>query len=112
MRAAGAPDSAMAIPAGAWADLLLRVLLPDFSDSWTHWSRRYLTRRPISAAGCTVARSCGTTLVCADTRVALQWSTHAAGLLLDGDDRVSLVGIQFVAPRHAGDLLCLFSVFR
>src|SRR5712692_5926778 len=99
----GPPASPLDFSARSWADLLLRVLLADISNSRIDWAAWNSPCRRIPAGAGRAIRPCGL-LVCADTAVAFEWAAHGYGDLLGGHDRLCAAGPELLAARYVDDL--------
>src|SRR6266566_526668 len=106
-RAAAALD----FPAGTRTDLLLRVFLTCFSNQRIDRAAGNSSRGRISARGDGSIWPPGL-LVCADAAMVFKRPAHADRNLLGRDDRIGAAGVEFVAARNAGYLLCVFSFVR
>ena len=101
----------MAIFARAGADLFFRVLLVAVSNSWTDRPCGNSSGRRVPAGGSKFpgARAI---LVRTDCVVAERRRAHVARIVLDGAGRLAAADVQYLAARHAGGVLCVFTLVR
>ena len=100
---------ALAISARCGRHLFFCVFFAGLSDSRFNRAARNSTRWPLPSGGRAIPRTLAAIVVCAYCSLVFQWSVDAERAVLGRHGGFGASCFEFLAPRNAGHMLCLFS---